>query len=398
MGRIPKILILGAGYGGISTAIGLQKALNYNEADVTLVNKHDYHYMTTQLHMSAAGTDHPENARVPISRLIDEFKIDFLKGVVSRIQPDEQTVVLEDGRVLSYDYLVIGLGGEPETFGIPGLKEHALSIRSINSVRFIREHIEYQFAKFKQAPDRLECLTFVVGGAGFTGIEFVGELSDRIPELCEAFDVDPSLVKIYNIEAAPTALPGFDPELVEYAMQVLTKKGVQFKIGTAIQECTPEGVRLANGEMIRAATVVWTGGIRGNRVVEEAGFETVRGRVQVDPMLRSKQYENVFVIGDCSVVMNPEGRPYPPTAQIAMQQGENVAYNLVAAIRNTPMKEFRYIHRGTVASLGKGEAIGVVGKRKFKGGTAAYLKKAVDARYLFKIGGIPLVIKKGRIV
>jgi NADH:ubiquinone reductase (H+-translocating) len=396
MSRIPRIVILGAGYGGIVTAIGLQKELNYNEADVTLVNKHDYHFITTHLHMPAAGTDNPENARIEISKLIDEFKIDFVKSTVVQIRPYDKKIILEDS-TLSYDYLVIGLGGEPETFGIPGIKEYALNIRSINSVRLIREHIEYQFARFKQEPHRTDFLTFVVGGAGFTGIEFVGELADRIPELCREFDVDPTLVKIYNIEAAPTALPGFDADLVEYAMQVLAKKGVTFKIATAIKEVTVDGVILSDGEVIRSSTVVWTGGIRGNRMVEEAGFDTKRGRIVVDSALRTKDFENVYVVGDCSIVLNEEGQPYPPTAQIATQQGEIAAYNLVAAIRNTPMKDFAFINRGIIASLGKGEAIGVVGTKKLKGFIAAMLKKVVEIRYLYKIGGIPLVIKKGRL-
>jgi NADH dehydrogenase len=395
MSRIPRIVILGAGYGGIVTAIRLQKELNYNEADVTLVNKHDYHYITTDLHMPAAGTGDPEKARVSILKLIDEFKIDFVKSTAVQIRPHEKKVILEDG-TLSYDYLVVGLGGEPETFGIPGLKEYALNIRSINSVRFIREHIEYQFAKYKREPERKDYLTFVVGGAGFTGIEFVGELADRIPELCKEFDVDPSLVKIYNIEAAPTALPGFDPELVEYGMKVLADKGVIFKIGTAIKECTPEGVLIAGDEFIKAGTVVWTGGIRGNHLLEDAGFETMRGRVKVDPYLRSPQFENIFIVGDCSIVMNPDNKPYPPTAQIATQQGECCAHNLVAAIRGNQLKEFVFINRGTVASLGRGEAIGIVGNRKFRGWTASVLKKLVDLRYLYIIGGIPLVLRKGR--
>lgn len=396
MSRIPRIVILGAGYGGIVTAIGLQKELNYNEADVTLVNKHDYHFITTHLHMPAAGTDNPENARIEISKLIDEFKIDFVKSTVVQIRPYDKKIILEDS-TLSYDYLVIGLGGEPETFGIPGIKEYALNIRSINSVRLIREHIEYQFARFKQEPHRTDFLTFVVGGAGFTGIEFVGELADRIPELCREFDVDPALVKIYNIEAAPTALPGFDADLVEYAMQVLAQKGVTFKIATAIKEVTVDGVVLSDGEIIRSTTVVWTGGIRGNRMVEEAGFDTKRGRIVVDSTLRSKDFENVYVVGDCSIVLNEEGQPYPPTAQIATQQGEIAAYNLVAAIRNTPMKDFTFVNRGIIASLGKGDAIGVVGTKKLKGFIAALLKKVVEIRYLYKIGGIPLVIKKGRL-
>ncbi|WP_166240564.1 NAD(P)/FAD-dependent oxidoreductase [Paenibacillus turpanensis] len=396
MSRIPRIVILGAGYGGIVTAIRLQKELNYNEADVTLVNKHDYHYITTHLHMPAAGTDDPNNARVSILKLIDEFKIDFVKSTVVQIRPNEKKVILEDG-TLSYDYLVIGLGGEPETFGIPGLKEHAMNIRSINSVRLIREHIEYQFAKFKREPHRKDYLTFIVGGAGFTGIEFVGELADRIPKLCREFDVDPSLVKIYNIEAAPTALPGFDPELVQYAMDVLTKKGVTFKIATAIKECTPEGVILADGEEIKSSTVVWTGGIRGNRLVEEAGFEAMRGRVKVDEYLRAPNSDHVFILGDCSLVMNPDDRPYPPTAQIAMQQGENCAKNLVASIRGSQLTSFKFDNKGVVASLGKGEAIGIVFGKKMRGGVAAMMKKIVDMRYLYIIGGVPLVLKKGRL-
>ncbi|GIQ68458.1 NAD(P)/FAD-dependent oxidoreductase [Xylanibacillus composti] len=396
MSRIPRIVILGAGYGGVVTAIRLQKELNYNEADVTLVNKHDYHYITTHLHMPAAGTDDPKNARVNILKLIDEFKIDFIKATVQEIRPQEKKVILDEG-TLSYDYLVIGLGGEPETFGIPGMLEHAMSIRSINSVNFIREHIEYQFAKYKREPHRKELLNFVVGGAGFTGIEFVGELANRIPELCKEFNVDPAEVNIYNVEAAPTILPGFDAELVDYARQLLEDKGVQFRIGVAIKECTEEGVVLASGEEIPSATVVWTGGIRGNRLIEEAGFETMRGRVKVDEYLRAPGHDDVFIIGDGSIFMNPEGRPYPPTAQIAMQQGAATASNLVASIRNSQLKPFKPSIKGTVASLGRGEAIGVVGKYKMRGFVAAMMKKIIDMRYLYIIGGIPLVLRKTKL-
>ena len=395
MSSIPKIVILGAGYGGILTAQRLQKALNYNEADVTLVNRHEYHYFTTHLHMPAAGTDSIEHTRVSISKLIDEFKIDLVKSSVQEIRTQQKKIILEDG-TLSYDYLVIALGGEPETFGIPGLDKYALTIRSINSVRLIREHIEYQFAKYKNENNAQEHINFVVGGAGFSGIEFVAELADRIPGLCKEFDVDPSMVNIYNIEAAPTALPGFAPELVEYAMNLLTKKGVTFKMGVAIKECLPNGVILASGEEIKASTIVWTGGIRGNRLIEAAGFEAMRGRVKVDEYLRAPGQDNIFIIGDGSLMINPEGRPYPPTAQIAMQQGECCAHNLVAAIRNQQPKKFAFSNKGTVASLGKGQGIAVVGSKTYKGWTAAQLKKVVDLRYLFIIGGIPLVLKKGR--
>jgi NADH:ubiquinone reductase (H+-translocating) len=393
----PKILILGAGYGGLLTTLKLQKKLNYNEAEITLVNKHNYHYITTWLHEPAAGTASADHARVNLDQIIDMNKVNFVKGTVQSIQPEEQTVTLESGEVLSYDYLVIGLGSEPETFGIQGLKEHAFSIRSINAVRQIREHIEYMFAKYKNEPERTDYLTFVVGGAGFTGIEFCGELADRVPELCQEFDVDPELVKIYCIEAAPTALPGFDPELVNYAMDVLNRKGIEFKIGTPIKECTENGVLLANGEEIKSKTVVWAAGVRGNSIVEKSGFEVMRGRVKVDEYLRAPGYENVFVVGDCALIFNAEGRPYPPTAQIAVQEGECLGDNLAALIRGEVMQPFVPALQGTLASLGKGEGIGMVGSKKLFGSTAALMKKASDLRYLWKIGGVGLAMKKVRL-
>ncbi|QDS37967.1 NAD(P)/FAD-dependent oxidoreductase [Brevibacillus brevis] len=390
----PKILILGAGYGGLLTTLQLQKKLNYNEAEITLVNKHNYHYITTWLHEPAAGTAPADHARVSLDGILNKDKVNFVKGTVQAIQPEEQTMTLENGEVLSYDYLVIGLGSEPETFGIEGLKEHAFSIRSINAVRNIREHIEYMFSKFKNEPDRTDYLTFVVGGAGFTGIEFCGELGDRLPELCREFDVDPELVKVYCIEAAPTALPGFDPELIQYAMDVLERKGIEFKIGTPIKQCTPDGVLLATGEEIKSKTVVWAAGVRGNSIVEKAGFEVMRGRVKVDEYLRAPGHENVFVVGDCALIFNEEGRPYPPTAQIAVQEGETLGENLAALVRGDLPQKFNPHLQGTLASLGKGEGIGQVGSKKLFGSTAAMMKKASDLRYLYKIGGVGLALKK----
>jgi len=394
---LPKILILGAGYGGLMTAVRLEKLLNYNEAEVTLVNKHDYHYFTTWLHEPAAGTMDPDKCRIGLNKILDFNKTNFIQGTVTSIDKETKIVTLENGEIIPYDYLVIGLGSEPETFGIQGLKEHAFSISNINSVRAIREHIEYNFARYNQEK-RPELVTIVVGGAGFTGIEFIGELADRIPELCKEFDVDPGVVQIYSVEAAPTVLPGFDPELVNYAMEVLTRKGVTFKINTPIKECTPEGVVLANGEEIKTNTVVWTGGVRGNKIIEEAGFETMRGRVKVDEYLRAPGHDQVFVVGDAALIIDEEtNRPYPPTAQIAIQQGNHLAENIVASIRGVALKPFKPNLKGTVASLGKGEAIGLVGKKKLYGSTASLMKKVVDNRSLYLIGGLSLVMKKAKL-
>ncbi len=396
----PKILILGAGYGGVTTACELQKKLNHNEAEVTLVSKHDYHYLTTWLHEPAAGTMPASRAQIFLNEIIDKNKVNVIKGTVANISGEQQKVTLEDGTELEYDYLVIGLGSDPETFGIEGLKENALTIRSINAVQKIKEHIEYMFASYNSEPERTDYLTFVVGGAGFTGIEFSGELVNRIPELCREYNIDPSLVKVYSIEAAPSALPGFDKDLVDYAMNLLSSKGVEFKINTPIKQCTPDGVILATGEEIKSKTVIWTGGVRGNSVVENSGFEVMRGRVKVDEFMRAPGYENVFVIGDCALVFNAEGRPYPPTAQISIQEGENVSRNLKALVRGEKLAMVSFVPnlQGTLASLGKGEGMGIIfNKKKLFGLSAALMKKGSDVRYLYKIGGIGMILKKIRL-
>ncbi|MGJ9386034.1 FAD-dependent oxidoreductase [Salipaludibacillus neizhouensis] len=398
MNKKPKIVILGAGYGGIMTASRLIKSNTQQDAEITLVNKHNYHYQTTWLHEPAAGTLHHDKTRMEISSVIDLKKINFIKDSVVEIKKDEKKVILENGEV-DYDYLVIGLGSEPETFGIPGVNENSFAIRSVNSVRLLREHIEYMFASYNKEDEKHEdILTFVVAGAGFTGIEFVGELSERVPELCEEYDIDPKKVKIYSVEAAPTALPGFDEELVEYAMNVLESRGVEFKINTPIKEVQDGKVLLNDGEEIKSQTIVWTTGIRGSSIIEDSGFETMRGRVKVEKDLRAPGYDNVFIIGDCALIINEEiNRPYPPTAQIAIQQAYTCSKNLKDLISGKEeLDVFKPEIQGTVASLGGKEAIGLVGDRKLYGGSASAMKKIIDNKYLFQLGGVPLVLKKGK--
>ncbi len=399
--RKPKIVILGAGYGGLMTATRLQKAVGMNEVEIQLVNKNDYHYETTWLHEASAGTLHHDRVRYDISSVIDRNKVEFIQGTVVEINRDEKKVILEAGE-LPYDYLVVAVGGESETFGIKGLKEYAFSIVNVNSARQIRDHIEYQFATYQAEEDKKEeRLTIVVGGAGFTGIEFLGELGNRVPELCKEYDIDPHKVKIICVEAAPTVLPGFDPELVNYAVAQLEKKGVTFMIGTAVKEATETGIIVGKGEEeveeIKAGTVVWAAGVRGNAIVEKSGFEAMRGRVKVQPDLRAPGHDDVFIIGDSSLVINEEiNRPYPPTAQIAMQQGVTVAHNILALIRGKELETFVPDIKGTVCSLGHDDAIGVAFGKKMTGSTASFMKKVIDNRSLFMVGGPSLVLKKGK--
>ncbi|GAA0464808.1 NAD(P)/FAD-dependent oxidoreductase [Alkalibacillus silvisoli] len=399
----PNIVVLGAGYGGIMTTIKLQKLIGDNEADITLVNKHDYHYQTTWLHENAAGTLHHDRTRISINDVVDFKRVNFVQDTVESIDPSNKKVVLEDGE-LTYDYLVIGLGFESATFGIEGLQEHAFSINSINSARLIRDHIEYNFAQYNnEEGDRQDLITIVVGGAGFTGIEFVGEIANRVPELCQEYDVEASKVRVINVEAGPTALAGFDEELVEYAMNRLEEKGVEFRLGTMLKKCTEDGIIVEKDdeqEEIKTRNIIWAAGVRGNSIVEDSGFEVSRGRVPVRDDLRTPDYDDVFVVGDCAVIFNEETeRPYPPTAQIAMQMADTVGHNLKQLLNDgEDFESFKPDIKGTVASLGHTDAIGVVfDEKKLYGRSASIMKKVIDNRYLVKLGGVGLLLKKGKL-
>lgn len=394
----PNILILGGGYGGLSVATRLQKLLSSEEATITLVNNNEYHYETTWLHEVAAGIYSKERIQYSIPEVLNSNKVTFIQDTVKQINANEKTVVLSDTE-LSYDYLVVALGFESETFGIKGLKEYALSITNPNSAYKIKERIENQFKVFNT--NSKENLTIVIGGSGFTGMEFLGALTDRIPELCKLYKVPQEKIQIFCIEAAPTLLPGFDTKLVEHAIKHLEPKGVTFKVGTAIKECTSDGIIVSKDEILEtidADVVVWAAGVRGSAVVDESNFDSNRGKGKIDFTLRSSNYDNVFIVGDCSFLINKENeRPYPPTAQIAIQQGYLCARNITLLVRgNDNLDEFFFDNKGTVCSIGDKNAIGVAFGKKIKGFPASILKKMVDNRALYLIGGIPLVLKKGK--
>ncbi|MBE1556363.1 FAD-dependent oxidoreductase [Sporosarcina limicola] len=397
----PTIVVLGAGYGGLSTVVNLQKSLGTDVADIVLINKNEYHYESTWLHEAAAGTMSPESVRYDIKSVINGEKVKFIQAEVTGIDVKEKVVTTDVG-THTYDYLVISLGFEGETFGIPGLDKYALSMANVKAARQIREHIEYQFATWSLEEEKDDSrLTLIVGGAGFTGIEFLGELGNRVPELCKEYDVPAEKVRVLCVEAAPMVLPGFDPELVDYAVRQLKAKGIEFSIGTPVVEATPEGVNIKKGEdefeFIKARTVVWAAGVRGNRLIEESGIENMRARVKVDKDLRAPGHSDVFIVGDCALMINEEvNRPYPPTAQIAMQQGDMCANNIVALLKGEPTSVFTPDLKGSICSLGDDDAIGVAFGKKMTGKKASFMKKMVDNRALFLIGGVGLTLKKGK--
>lgn len=397
----PSIVILGAGYGGIVTTVNLQKLLGSTEADITLINKQDYHCQASWLHESAAGTIHHDRTRIEINDIVDLSKVKFIKDTVTSIQPEEKIVHLVNGQI-TYDILVIALGYKAETFGIPGLKEHALTIDNINNARLIREHIEYNFAMFQSEEEKKEGrLNIVVGGGGFTGLEFIGELANRIPALCKEFDIDKEDIRLMLIDQSPNILPHIDEELSDYAINSLEARGVEIITAATIKECQEDYIIYEqDGKSVKVPTLsmIWASSMRANPIVEASGFMTKYGKVEVRTDGRAPDYDNVFVVGDCALFKNEEtNRPLPATAQITIQAADTISHNIVSFVRGEPLEGFKPKQTGTVTSLGSNDAIGKVnGHWKLYGWKATAMKKLIDNRYLYKLGGLHLLVNKGK--
>jgi NADH:ubiquinone reductase (H+-translocating) len=389
----PKIVILGAGYGGIITSKKLEKLLKSGEADVTLINKHDYHYITTQLHKTGAGTAADRQIAMEIPELINPEKTTFKKGNVTAVDVTKQAVHLEDGETVKYDYLLIALGFDIETFGIPGIKEHAFAIRSFRSTKAIYNQIIRQLSLYKEDKDPSR-LTFVVAGGGFTGIEMLGELAEGLPNLCKKYDVPYEEVRIVAVEAAASVIPFFPKESIQYTTEVLEKFKIKMFMSTKILECTPEKVVLEGNIEIPTRTLIWSCGVKGNPIVQNCGLPIEKGKLPVDSFLRVKNRKNIFSIGDCSLFMKDEKNVLPPTAQVALQEADVCAKNMVATLRGGTLKVFEYHHKGSVASIGNFAAVGKVGNFRLSGLFGAFMKQVIEARYLLNLGGPSLIVKQ----
>ncbi|MDT2815660.1 NAD(P)/FAD-dependent oxidoreductase [Vagococcus carniphilus] len=393
----PKIVVLGAGYAGLKTVKQLQKK-NVN-AEIILVNKNDYHYESTQLHEVAAGTEPAGKITFKVEDVLDKNKVTFIEDTVTLVKKDEKKVVLAKKGEISYDYLVIALGFESETFGIPGVNEFSKPLVDIKTAESCRAYLDNNLANYAKSKDEAD-LSIAVCGAGFTSIEYLGEITNRIPKLAEKLNFPKDKIKITCIEAMPTLLPMFSEKLGTYGIDILKKRGVNFIVGTPIKEIKENTVVYEqDGELkeLAANTIIWTTGVRGSAVVGESGFDERRGRVVVQDDLTVADYPEIFMIGDVSAVMDKESnRPFPTTAQIALQQGIYVGNALAAKLSSQSIDAFIYKPLGTVASIGNNVGLGNVMGKEVKGYIGSIMKKNIINKSLVTTGGTKTLLKKGR--
>ncbi|WP_339233571.1 FAD-dependent oxidoreductase [Oceanobacillus sp. FSL W7-1281] len=394
----PHIVILGAGYGGIMTAVKLQKQLGKNEAEITLVHKYDYHFQASCLHENAAGTRHQDRSKIKIKEIINRSKINFIIDEVVSIKRNSKKIKFKN-KELHYDLLVIGLGFEPRAEGIPGLDEHAYSITDINSARFVREHIEYNFASYANAVKKDESkLNIVIGGGGILGVEFAGELINQIPEICREFDIEKTQVHISILEESKSLLPGFDEKLAHYAATSLQSRGVEIIHQAKLKECQDNKIIYeteGKDHKICTHTFIWTGGVQANPAFEKAGLALKNKKIEVDPNMLSTKDNSIFAVGECAYTADENGEEVLPTAKKAIEEAAVVAKNVSSRLRNKELTACQPVRQGMLATLGRDDGVAVIQNRRVFGWKAVLVKRVFDNHYLFQLGGWQLLLKKG---
>ncbi|GJM75037.1 NADH dehydrogenase-like protein YjlD [Paenibacillus macerans] len=381
-----EIVILGAGYGGVLSALTVRKYMDRSEAQVTVVNQYPTHQIITELHRLAAGSISERAVALPLDKLFKGKDIDLRIATVKSFSVDNKEIKLSDGSTLTYDALVVGLGSKTAYFGIPGLEEHSMVLKSADDANAIYKHIEERISEYAKSGNEADA-TILIGGGGLTGVELVGEIADQLPKLTKKYGVDREAIKLLLVEAGPKILPVLPDSLIERATASLEKRGVKFLTGLPVTNVAGNVIDLKDGQKIVANTFVWTGGVQGNPLVGESGLEVNRGRASVNEFLQSVSHPDVFVVGDSAVFMGPDGRPYPPTAQIAWQMGELTGYNLFAFLRGKKMEGFEPVNSGTLASLGRKDAVATIGANntELRGLPATMMKEASNIRYLSHI-------------
>jgi NADH:ubiquinone reductase (H+-translocating) len=393
---LKKIVILGGGYGGVLTAKKLAKKFKNNkEIEITLIDRNPYHTLLTELHEVAANRAPEDSIKIDLKKIFAGLKVDVVLDEISNIDFKSKKLQSEKA-TYAYDYLVIGTGSKPTFFGIPGAEENTFSFWSYDDAVALKRQTRDMFtaaAKEKNAAVRRSMLTFVVVGAGFTGVELIGEMAEYREELCKEFYIDPSEVRLIVADMAPKVLPILPEKLIQKAEAYLRKLNVEIVTNAKITEVGKGSVALGEKNVVDAHTVVWTAGVEGSEIVGNLDVQQQgRKRIVTNEHLESVDHKNVYVVGD-NIFFIPEGetRPVPQMVENAEHAAPLIANNIVADINGTPKKAYKPSFHGTMVSIGSryGVAnVGLPGKMFMLTGFMAMLSKHfINMFYLFSVAG-----------
>lgn len=388
-----RIVVVGAGYAGVFGTKHLSKKLKKHEdVEITLIDRHTYQTMMTELHEVAGGRVEPEAIQYDLQRLFSRRKnVKLVTDNVTNIDKDNKVVITEHGEY-PFDYLMLGMGGEPNDFGTPGVKEHGFTLWSMEDAIRLRHHIENTVAKAAVEPDeqvRRSMLTFVVCGSGFTGIEMVGELIDMREPIAKKHKISPDEITLKVVEAAPTILNMLDRNDAAIAERFLNKKEVEIIKSSPIVEVGATDITLKDGSKIPTHTLIWTAGVQGNSDAKEFDMETGRAnRLVANEYLQAKGYEDkgIYVVGDLVYYEEFENTPTPQIVQAAEGTGQYAATNIVAEINGTEKKAYKGNYQGFMVSIGSKYGVACLFEKiHLSGFLAIIMKHIVNLKYFFDI-------------
>jgi NADH dehydrogenase len=370
----PRVLVLGGGFGGISAAQKLHKS----DVDVVLVDKNDYHTFQPLLYQVATGLLEQPAVGHPIRDLFHKQDNARLhKDRVTTVDLDKREVQFAELGSVGYDYLVFGLGAEVNFFGVEGAVEHAFPMYTLSDAVRLKNQVLRLWEAADKDPALIDdgALNIVVVGGGPTGVETAGALAELYTgEFRKDYpDIGEDAVQITLVEAGPEIFSMFKPELRNYAVEALTKRGVEVMTGEVVESITPQRVKLKSGKELKAHTLVWGAGLQGNALVQSLGLDLERGnRIAVDAELRLPSHPEVFVVGDVAAITDPKTQQVlPQLGSVALQSGEHVGETIGRLVEGKEPEPFKYHDKGTMAMIGRGAAVvQMMAGRTMKGKTA----------------------------
>ena len=396
-----QIVILGGGFGGVYTAMQLEKRLAHApKVDLTLVNRDNFFLFTPMLHEVAASDLDMTHIVNPIRKLL--HRVTFFEGDVAYIDLPNQCVGVSHGyephqHALPYDHLVLALGSITNFFNLPGLEDHALTMKSLGDAIQVRNRL---IANLEEASpecavqERAPLLSVVVAGGGFAGTETIAGINDFLRESIKFYpNINEEMLRIVLVHPGEVILPELGPKLGAYAQKKLAQRGVDIRTHTRVTGVTEHEVTLSDGSTIPSNTVVWTAGTSPNPLLAALPCAKEHGRVIVNAYMEVPEWPGVWALGDCALVPDRQtGTYYPPTAQHALREGKVLAHNITATLRGGQKKPFIFTTLGQLAAIGKRTGVANILGMHFSGFLAWWLWRTI---YLSKL---PRLEKKARVM
>jgi NADH:ubiquinone reductase (H+-translocating) len=382
--RVPHAVVVGGGFGGLYAARALRRA----DVRVTVIDRRNHHLFQPLLYQVANAVLSPADIAAPIRHVLRKEKdTQVLLAEVVDVVPEERVVVLQDGRRVGYDYLILATGATHHYFGNPAWETMAPGLKTIEDATELRRRFLLAFEAAEQEPDPVaqsELLTFVVIGGGPTGAEMAGSMAEAARHtLAEQFrSIDPRSARVLLLEGGGRILPAYSEELSEKARSMLEELGVEVRTDSIVSRIDPDAVWIGE-ERIATGNVVWAAGVTASPLGQRLGARTDRvGRVIVEPDLSVPGLPEIFVIGDLAAARGEDGELLPGIAPVAMQQGRSAAGNIARSVRGEPRTAFRYADKGSMATLGRYRAVAHVFGRDVAGFPAWLLWIFIHIMYL----------------